>query len=346
MPTQRIAAGGMAEVWKARAYFEGGESHLVALKRVLPELAVQDLYRSMFQDEARLGMSLRHRNIVRVYDARDVGGTLLMVMELVDGTNLKSILDRAHARGACMPVPTALWIARELARALAYAHTAHSADGRHLGIVHRDVSPHNLLLGKDGAVKLADFGLADASTHDTQLDGGMLGGKLGYLAPEIIEQQPTTPSIDIFGAGIVLWEMLCGRRLFHGATDQETVRAVGRCEVPRPSSINPRIPREVDVVMAEVLARDPARRTPSAHALEQRLGDVIARIDPQVSARDVALVVGLHLATEPPSPPKTSIAPAALFVAELEALVETTGGALVDTPLDPELFDSGVSRRR
>lgn len=347
VPTERIASGGMAEVWKAVAYFEGGESHPVALKRVLPELAAQDLYRSMFEDEARLGMLLRHHNIVRVYDARDVGGTLIMVMELVDGTSLKSILDRAHARGACMPVATALHIARELARALAYAHTAQSADGRHLGIIHRDVSPHNLLLGKDGAVKLADFGLADASVHNTQLGGGMLGGKLGYLSPELIEQQPTTPKIDVFGVGIVLWEMLCGRRLFQGATDADTVRAVARCEVPRPSAIQKKIPREVDLLLTEILARDPARRTASGHALEQRIAEVLAKIDPKVSAKDVALLVGLHLATEAAQPPKAaSIAPAALFVAELEALVETTGGAVVDAPLDPSLFDLEAPRRR
>jgi serine/threonine protein kinase len=312
----------------------------------LPELASQALYRSMFQDEARLGMALRHPNIVRVYDARDVGGTLLMVMELVDGTSLKAILDRAHARRAGMPVATALFLARALARALAYAHTATNTDGRHLGIVHRDVSPHNLLLGRDGAVKLADFGLADASTHDTQLGGAMHGGKLGYLAPEIIEQQPTTPRIDLFGAGIVLWEMLCGRRLFHGATDPDTVRAVARCEVPRPSAIHPTIPREIDALVAEMLARDPARRVPSAHVLEQKLSELIARVDPKVSEKDIALVVGLHLAMEPPEPPTQSIAPAALFVAELEALVDTTGGVFADAPLDPDLFDSGVSRRR
>src|SRR5690606_24356219 len=183
------------------------ERHPVAIKRVLPELAGQPVFRSMFEDEARLGMALRHDNIVRVFDARDVGGTFIMIMELVDGTSLKDLLARAHVRRAPMPVPTAPPVARELARALDYAHTARDEQGRRLGIVHRDVSPHNLLLGRGGRVKLADFGLADASVHETQLDDGMLGGKLGYLAPEIIRQEPTSHQIDIFALGIVLWEM-------------------------------------------------------------------------------------------------------------------------------------------
>jgi serine/threonine-protein kinase len=340
VPTHLIASGGMAEVWRALAYFEGGDSHAVAVKRVLPELAAQDLYRSMFLDEARLGMLLRHPHIVRCYDAREVGGTFLMVMELVDGTSLKSILDRAHARNACMPVATALFIVKGLASALAYAHEAKDPTGKPLGIVHRDVSPHNLLLGKDGAVKLADFGLADASVHQTQLGGGMLGGKLGYLAPEIIEQQATTPKIDVFGAGIVLWEMLCGRRLFVGKTDEDTVRAVARCDVPRPSGINKRVTKEVDALVMEILARDPARRTPSAQALVKRIEEVLAKVDAKVGIRDVALVVGLHVATEPVSAPKKKeVPPAALFLAELDAFVSTSSELdLGAAPLDPDLF--------
>ncbi|MCZ7678600.1 MAG: serine/threonine protein kinase [Sandaracinaceae bacterium] len=204
---------GMAEVWRGDAVFEDGARHPVAIKRVLPNLASQELYRSMFEDEARLGMALSHANIVRVYDARDVGGTFLMIMELVDGTSLKDLLARAHQREAPMPVATALHIARELAKALDYAHTATDAEGTHLGVVHRDVSPHNLLLGRRGEVKLADFGLADASVHQTHLGDGMLGGKLGYLAPEIVRAQPATHRIDLFALGIVLWEMLSGRRL-------------------------------------------------------------------------------------------------------------------------------------
>lgn len=339
VPLVRLASGGMAEVWKGNAIFESGDKHLVAIKRVLPQLAKDPTYRGMFEDEARLGMLLRHPNIVRVHDAREVGGTYIMIMELVDGTSLKAILERAHARAACMPPATALFVARQLASALAYAHAACEPSGRPLGIIHRDVSPHNLLLGKDGSVKLADFGLADASVHSTQLGGGMLGGKLGYLAPEIIEEQPSTPQIDVFAVGIVLWEMLAGRRLFHGEDDVGTVRAVGKCEVMPPSRFNRRATPELDAVVMRVLDRDPKKRTPGAEALVADLDAIIARIDPNVSQRDVALVVGLHLATEPAPPQPSAAASAAAFMEELDAFVATGGAAdLGAAPLDPDLF--------
>ncbi|MFO0681335.1 MAG: serine/threonine-protein kinase [Sandaracinus sp.] len=339
VPLQRLAAGGMAEVWKGNAIFETGDKHLVAIKRVLPQLAQDQTYKSMFEDEARLGMLLRHPNIVRVYDGREVGGTFIMIMELVEGTSLKAILERAHARGAGMPPATALFVARQLASALAYAHAARDPSGQPLGIIHRDVSPHNLLLGKDGAVKLADFGLADASVHSTQLGGGMLGGKLGYLAPEIIEQQPSTAQIDVFAAGIVLWEMLAGRRLFQGEDDVATVRCVAKCEVAPPSRFNRRATPEVDALVMRVLDRDPKRRTPGAEALVADLDRVLARLDPNVSQRDVALVVGLHLATEPQPKPASAAQSAAAFMEELDAFVAQAGeGDLGAAPLDPDMF--------
>ena len=341
LPLTRIASGGMAEVWKGDAIFESGDRHPIAIKRVLPQLAAQEIYRGMFVDEARLGMLLRHPNIVRVYDARDVGGTFIMIMELVDGTSLKSLTERAQIRGACMPPATALFIARELARALEYAHAAIDMEGKPLGIIHRDVSPHNLLLGKDGAVKLADFGLADANVHSTQLGGGMLGGKLGYLAPEIIAQEPSTPQIDVFGAGIVLWEMLCGRRLFHGEDDPGTVRAVAKCDVPPPSKFNRRATRVVDDLVARVLAPDPRKRTPSAAALVADLDRALTLLDTSVSNRDVALVVGLHLAMEPPAPQPSAESAAANFMSELDAFVAEGGASdLGAAPLDPDMFGS------
>ncbi len=341
-PVSRIAAGGMAEVWRASAIFEQGESHPVAIKRVLPELAADPLYRQMFEDEARLGMLLRHVNIVRIYDARAVGDTLLMIMELVDGAPLKTLFDHAHARSVGFPVPAALHIVGELARALAYAHVAVDHEGRHLGIVHRDVSPHNVLLGRDGAVKLADFGLANASSHNVQAAEGMVGGKLGYLAPEIIAQQPTTPRVDVFAAGIVLWEALTGRRLFQGKTDVETVQAVARCAVEPASRINPSVPKEVDMLLARTLHADPAKRIPSAQALVEELDGLVAKIDRGVSAKDVALLVGLFLAQQRSKLPEPPAAVAALLAEELARFViaADTGPDTGAEALDPTDFNT------
>ncbi|MBX3274112.1 MAG: serine/threonine protein kinase [Sandaracinaceae bacterium] len=345
VPSARLASGGMAEVWKGVAHFQDGGSHPVAIKRVLPELAAQEIYRAMFQDEARLGMALRHPNIVRVYDARDVGGTYIMIMELVDGCSLKSLLDRAQERRAPMPVPSALHIAWQLAKALEYAHAATDAQGEPMGIIHRDVSPHNLLLARNGDVKLADFGLADASVHSTQLGDGMLGGKLGYLAPEIIRQEPSTPQIDIFAVGIVLWEMLAGRRLFQGRTDAETVQAVARCEIPSLRAINRRVTPDLEELLGAILDPDPRRRVASGAECAASLDVLIRRIDPGVGARDVALLVGLHLASVRQEQDAVPAAVAELLAQELAMFSQQAAGEdLLDLgaqPLDPDSFFTG-----
>ncbi len=345
-PRARLAAGGMAEVWRADAVFEDGERHPVAIKRVLPKLAAQEIYHSMFEDEARLGMALRHPNIVRVYDARDVGGTFIMIMELVDGASLKQLLDRAQARRAPMPVATALYIARELAKALDYAHTATDREGKALGIIHRDVSPHNLLLSRAGDVKLADFGLADANVHETQLGDGMLGGKLGYLAPEIIRQEPTTHQIDLFAVGIVLWEMLSGRRLFVGETDADTVRAVARCEVSPARAHNRGVTEPVEAFLREILASDPDDRILTAASAVAHLDALLAEVDPDVGPRDVALLVGLFLATEAVREPAAPQALADLLAQELAAFAgaaASAGGPIGATPLESGLVPARLS---
>ncbi len=339
-PVARIATGGMAEVWRANAVFEDGESHPVAIKRVLPQLATDPRFRRMFEDEARLGMLLKHANIVRIYDARAVGDSLLMIMELVDGAPLKALTDHAIARGVGFPLAAALYIARELCRALAHAHDATDREGRPLSVVHRDVSPHNVLLGRDGAVKLADFGLANATSNADADPGGMVGGKLGYLAPELIAQQPTTHAIDVFAAGIVLWELLTGRRLFGRDTDEETVRAVARCEVVPPSHLNPAVPATVDALLARALHPDPAQRTPDARTLADALDALIAATDDAVGPKDVGLLVGLFLAGQRKKPAEPVEDVAALLAAELERFV-LDADARPDAgtaPLDPAEF--------
>lgn len=342
-PIARLAAGGMAEVWRAEAVFEDGGSHPVAIKRVLPELG-KPLFRAMFEDEARLGMLLHHDNIVRVYDARDVGGTFIMVMELVDGDTLKGLLDPAWERGAGMPLPSALFVARQLASALAYVHTLTSEAGEHLGIVHRDVSPHNLLLGRDGGVKLTDFGLADATVHATARSEDMVGGKLGYLAPEIVLQQGSDHRIDTFALGIVLWEMLAGRRLFQGRDDGETVRNVARCEVPSLHEAR-HVPKEVDRYVQQLLARDPAARPPSAASVVAALDAMLARHGAGVSEDDVALLVGLHVARRDRDKSGSlavhELGLAELLAAELEDFVAQQRGG--EAPLDPREFERGLT---
>ena len=334
----------MADVWKGEAVFEDGERYPVAIKRVLPELSGNPVYRSMFEDEARLGMALRHPNIVRVYDAREVGGSYIMIMELVDGTSLKGLLTAAHERKAGMPVASALFVAWQLAKALEYAHLATDARGQSMGIIHRDVSPHNLLLGRNGTVKLADFGLADATLHSTQLGDGMLGGKLGYLAPEIIAQEKSTPKIDLFALGIVLWEMLCGRRLFVGETDVQTVKAVARCDVPPASIHNRAVTADVDAFLSLILEPNTDKRIATATECAARLEQLVQRVDARVGPRDVALLVGLHLASEKHRAPDVPAGVAELLAQEL-ALFSSQGSegalempSLGAAPLDPDFF--------
>jgi len=344
-PISRIAVGGMAEVWRAEAIFEDGTSHEVAIKRVLPEMG-DALFRAMFEDEARLGMLLRHRNIVRVYDARSIGKTYIMVMELVDGDSLKGLVDRAHQRSARFPIPAALHITRDLARALAYVHTAVDGEGNHLGIIHRDVSPHNILLSRKGAVKLTDFGLADAEVHAHQRDENQVGGKLGYLAPEVIRRSDPDHRIDLFAAGIVLWEMLAGRRLFRGKNDQETVSLVARCVVPDIRKVNPGVPRGVAAILDKLLVSFPDSRFASGEALVDALDEQIQAIDREVGARDVSLLVGLHLAQVRKDEPteERPFAVAELLEQELAAFAEQAQGDVFggDSPLDPNDFDFGI----
>jgi len=331
----------MAEVWKAEASFEAGDGHIVAIKRVRPEIAEQPVYLAMFQDEARLGMMLRHPNIVRVYDAREIAGTYIMVMELVDGVALKALLDVAIAHKRPMPLAPALYIARELARALDYAHLARDPKGQPLGVIHRDVSPHNLLLGSDGKVKLTDFGLAEASINLATVEDGLLGGKFGYLAPEIVHQQRGDQRVDIFALGIVLWEMLAGRRLFVGSSDADTIRRVGAAAVPPIRSLNPAVPPMVSAILEGALAADPAARLATAADVVKLLDAAIAHVDPGVSDSDVRLLVALsQRGGAAPSKPE-ELGFAAMLEQEMDAFAAAGFSDMGAEALDPDEFDLG-----
>jgi serine/threonine protein kinase len=299
VPTGRLAAGGMAEVWRGKAEFKDGHIEPIAIKRVLPALATNTLYRRMLEDEARLGMLLRHPNIVRVYDAREVRGSYILIMELVDGPSLRELSQQLRELGMRPSVRSALHMASELARALVYTHEAIDEWGRDLCIVHRDVSPHNVLIGSDGRVKLMDFGLANSSSNLAERDVGMIGGKFGYLSPELVLAQQSSHLLDLFALGVVLWETLTGKRLFQGTDDGETVRNVARCEVPPASSLNPDVPVELDMLLGALLTRDPALRYQSARNLVADLLFVSSLLGPGDAQRETAALVHAVRAKKP-----------------------------------------------
>ncbi len=336
-PTKRIATGGMAEVWRANAIFDDGSHYPVAIKRVIPSIS-DPLFRTMFEDEARLGMLLRHPNIVRVYDARNVGETYIMVMELVDGESLRRLTRAAQKTNASIGLPLATWIAQEVAKALAYAHRARDEGGRGLGIVHRDVSPQNILLGTNGDVKLADFGLADATVHEHVRAEDMIGGKVAYLSPEILRGEGADHRADLFALGVLFWEMVAGRRLFVGENDAHTVRRIAACEVPELAGVVEG-GAEADAIVRRLITRDPNDRLHDAAVLASRFRHVIDYNGWSVGDEEVARAVREFRAdmSRAAGAPQVST----MLEDELAQFAEATADSPFDlgaAPLDPETF--------
>ena len=215
---QKIDSGGMAEVWKGKASSLRGFEKLVAIKRVLPSLSRNKKFISMFLDEARLSLYLNHANVVQTFDIGMAENAYFIVMEWVDGTNLKGLMSVASELGFRIPPEQAVFITIEVCKGLSHAHNRKDPKGRPLAIVHRDVSPPNVLLSREGEVKLVDFGLAKAASQITSTDPGIVKGKFSYLSPEAAHGQTVDGRADVFSAGIVLWEMLAGRKPFDGTT--------------------------------------------------------------------------------------------------------------------------------
>jgi len=288
---ERIAAGGMAEVYRGESAGIEGFRKKVAIKRVLPKLSANREFIHMFLDEARLCSYLSHSRCVQVFDIGQGGGAHFIVMEFVDGADLQGVLEFLQSRNTLMPVEVACLIAMNICEGLAYAHQACDHQGNPLNIVHRDISPHNVLITKFGEVKLVDFGLAKASSHLMEEDEDMVKGKFGYLAPEVTLGQGADKRVDIFAAGILLWEMLAGRRLFKGESDVDTFKLVRATHVPDPRQIRPEVPENLVRVVMKALARDPAQRYSTADDLAKDLSIVLLAGDRPVTYLDIARLV-------------------------------------------------------
>jgi serine/threonine-protein kinase len=288
---KRLASGGMAEVFVAESAGIEGFRKQVAIKRVLPQLSKKEQFIAMFLDEARLSAHLSHSNVVSVFDIGVGDGTYFIVMEYVDGADLKAVVDYAKKASAVIPVEAAVYVATRICQGLAYAHELKDREGKPLQIIHRDITPANVLITRYGEVKIVDFGLAKASSQLAESDQGVIKGKFGYLAPETVLEKPVDQRVDVFAVGIILWEMLAGRRLFLGDTDFQTVRLVRDAVVPPLPPINRAVPPELDELVRRALARDPDSRYLNARDLGHDLTQFLFRYGRPVSDDDVAELV-------------------------------------------------------
>ncbi len=320
---ERIAVGGMAEVWKARMRGVEGFQKTVAIKRILPHMTHNAEFVGMFIDEAKLAAQLSHPNIIHIYDLGKIGADYYIAMEYVDGKDLRAALNLARQKNRPLPYGLALLIGNRLAAALEHAHRKRDFDGRELGLVHRDVSPQNVLLTTDGDIKLCDFGIAKAVSKAGQTQMGALKGKLQYMSPEQAWGRPVDARSDIFSLGALLYEMLTGERLFAGDSEISVLESVREGRVRGPRDIAPSLPPEVDAVVRKALARTPEERFQSAGELEARLGELLAEVKPTPSHSDLAsylrrLDAPADAAVETPPAPKPEtpiVAPPPVVVA-------------------------------
>ncbi len=261
---EHVATGGMAQVYKARMLGLEGFQKTVAIKRILPHLTSNEEFVKMFVDEAKLAAQLNHPNIIHIYDLGKIDRSYFIAMEYIEGRDLRAILDRCRSRNVPVPVPLALYISILLASALDYAHKKRDFDNRDLGLVHRDVSPQNVLISSVGEIKLCDFGIAKAASKASHTRAGALKGKLQYMSPEQAWGKDIDHRSDVFSLGLVTYEMLTAQKVFSGDSELSILEQVRNPKVASSSTLVPGIPAEVDRIVQKALDPERAGRYQSA----------------------------------------------------------------------------------
>jgi eukaryotic-like serine/threonine-protein kinase len=288
---EQIDVGGMAEVWKGRAVSLQGFEKQVAIKRVLPHLAANEQFLEMFLDEARVSLHLNHANIVQTFDVVQAKSSYFIVMEWIDGLNLRKILELLNQSQERLSIPETVYVAAEACKGLSHAHSLNAPDGSPLNIVHRDVSPPNILISKEGETKIVDFGLAKAASQLASTDPGVVKGKFSYISPEAAHGTPVDPRTDVFSMGTVLWEMITGKKLFEGANDLETIKLVRRCEVKPLHLLDRRVDEQLSGIVMRALEKDPNLRFQSCEDMSQALVRYLFSIGTAVTNFTIALMV-------------------------------------------------------
>ena len=295
---ERVNVGGMAEVFKAKAFGVEGFERMLAVKRILPNIAADEEFIAMFIDEAKIAVQLQHANIAQIFDLGKVDESYFIALEYVGGRDLRSIFDRTRGKGEVMPIRQACYIIMQVCEGLDYAHNKRDGQGHELHLVHRDISPQNILVGYEGEIKLIDFGIAKAAGKASKTQAGILKGKFGYMSPEQVRGLPIDRRSDIFSVGIVLYEMLTNERLFLGESDFSTLEKVRNVEIESPSFHNRNIPGELERISLKALAKDPEDRYQNAIDLHDDLQAFLYTVGELYSRKDLAAWMKKTFSTE------------------------------------------------
>ena len=301
---EKIATGGMAGVWKARMRGVEGFQKIVAIKKILPHLSDNQDFIEMFVDEAKLAAQLNHNNIIHIYDLGKIQSSYYIAMEYIDGYDLKNILKKAQERDQPISVEIALFVASKIAAALDYAHRKRDFEDKEMGLVHRDVSPQNVLISEEGDIKLCDFGIAKAASKASHTQAGALKGKLQYMSPEQAWGRNIDKRSDIFALATVLFEMLTARKLFSGDNELSILEQVREARVTPPSQFNDEVTPQIDAIVLKALQKDPANRYQTAGEMQRDLDAVLYSFKPTPTSADLAIYMH-RLATSVATPAHT-----------------------------------------
>ncbi len=285
---KKLATGGMAEIWLARQRGLAGFNRFVVIKKILSHLSDQQTFRDMFLDEARMSAQLNHPNVVQIYDLGNESNAYFIAMEFIAGENLAAIAWRGMKRGRPFPPAFAARVIADACKALYYAHHLRGPDGRELKIVHRDISPQNILVTYEGEVKVVDFGIAKAATKSEHTKTGMLKGKFSYMSPEQCLGAPVDERSDIFALGILLYELCTGKRLFKHESELMILEMIARRAVVPPSHVSPNVSGGLEDIIMKALEKDPTTRFQTAQEMQLALEDYLRDDGSAASNADIA----------------------------------------------------------
>jgi len=288
---RHIGGGGMAQIYLAKTRGLAGFEKYLALKVINTDLADDGRFIQMLIDEAKLTVGLNHVNIAQVFDLGKAGGIYYIAMEFVDGIDVLELVNGLHSMGEKVAIEAAAYIGMQISNGLHYAHSRKDLEGYPLNIVHRDISPQNILVSWEGEVKLVDFGIAKAAGLQSKTQAGMIKGKVHYMAPEQARGKPADLRSDIFSTGIVIWEMLTSKMVYSGENIKLLVEQVRKAAIPPPSTYRPEVTPELDAIVMKAMSRRPDDRYQSAHLLLVQLTQYLSDAHPDYSSVSLADLV-------------------------------------------------------